>query len=131
MFWLQYISTLEIKPETAWPFIAVLVFIFLDWVTGLSTALVSGTFKSSKMRKGIGNKLGEIFAMVLIYVLSFFLPLLGIMNGNSINVLPLILASYIVIMEVGSMVENITKLSPKTGRKLKEMMDDIEGGIDE
>lgn len=112
--------------EMAYPFLAVLSFILLDMVTGFINSLITKSFQSSKMRKGIANKIGEIMAMVLIYALAYVAPMLGIMNGEAVHVLPMVLGVYIVIMEIGSVVENISELSPNTGNKLKEIMEEID-----
>ena len=73
-----------------------------DILTGLIHAFVSDTFKSSKMRAGLGKKAGEI-AIILI----------GLLFTYGMNLPEYILkgvALYIVFMEFMSVLENLNKL---------------------
>ena len=90
-------------------FIVSLVFIVLDILTGWTKALATGTTNSSIMRVGLYHKLGEVLAIGFGYVCELSFPYVGI----SISV-PLVesIATYIILMEVASIVENITKINP-------------------
>ena len=90
--------------------IIVLIFIAFDILTGWLKALSSGTTNSSIMRKGLFHKLGEIIAMIFGYVCQYSLPYLGV----TINIpFAVAIGTYIVIMEIASIIENIVKINPQ------------------
>lgn len=124
MWIINYLAQLNPSPEDAYPFLAVCAFVVLDVTSGFTVSLFTKSFRSDKMRKGIANKIGEIMAMVLIYAISVLLPLMGLVSPKALKVFPVMLGSYIVIMEIGSILENISKLSPKSADKIKSMMED-------
>lgn len=92
--------------------IAVIVasFIGADILTGLIASVRNGEYKSSVMRAGLWSKLGEAAAILLAVLCEWALPIIGV----SIQ-LPIFegVSGYICIMELGSCVENITKISPQ------------------
>lgn len=85
-------------------------FILCDIVTGLIGALKEHNFKSSIMREGLFHKLGEIFALMFSYGCEYSFPYLGI----EINI-PIVtsISVYLCLMEVGSVIENLTRISPE------------------
>lgn len=112
--------------------IVVTVFIAFDILTGWLKALYTGTFNSSIMREGLFHKLGELLALALGYACEFTFPLIN-MNVN----VPFAAAIsvYIVIMEVASIVENLSKMNPELAGILqkffaKEKIDpEAKGGV--
>ena len=102
--------------------VAVAIFIFIDVITGLMSAVKKGSFKSSVMRKGMISKIGEIVAIILFITIEKVLPLIGI----TINI-PLVQAItiYIVIMEIGSIIENIGKVNPQVASLCKNIFDEF------
>ena len=90
--------------------IIVLIFIAFDVLTGWLKALSNGTTNSSIMRKGLFHKLGEIIAMIFGYICQYSLPYLGV----TINIpFAVAIGTYIVIMEIASIIENIVKINPQ------------------
>ena len=89
--------------------IIVLVAIAADIVTGLIAALYKREFASSVMREGLFHKVGEVCAVALLYGMEWAQPIIGIDAG-----LPLFAAGcgYLVLMELGSIVENLSKFTP-------------------
>lgn len=89
--------------------IIVLVAIAADIVTGLIAALYKREFASSVMREGLFHKVGEVCAVALLYGVEYAQPIIGIETG-----LPLFAAGcgYLVLMEIGSIVENLSKFTP-------------------
>lgn len=86
-----------------------LLFILMDIIIGLVKALETKSFKSIKMREGLFHKLGEILCVVFGMVCEISFPVVGI------NVkLPIVstICIYIIIMETGSVVENLAAISP-------------------
>ena len=85
------------------------LFITMDVVVGLVKAISKATFKSLKMREGLFHKLGEILCVVFGIACEISFPLVGI------NIkLPIVstICIYIVLMETGSIVENLVVISP-------------------
>lgn len=91
-------------------FLVVLIFIALDILTGWTKALATGTTNSSIMRVGLYHKLGEILAVGVGYICEYSFPLVGISVA-----LPLVesICTYIILMELASVIENIMKINPQ------------------
>lgn len=104
----------QLQPEIRTGFI-VLIFISFDILFGLLQALTNQTFQSSVMRQGLFHKLGEILCYLFGVVCDATLPMINIL-------VPFSLASaitiYIVIMEIGSILENLSKISPVMAKYL-------------
>lgn len=84
--------------------------IVMDYVSGVGAAIYRGTLKSSKMRGGLWNKLGELGAILLACVVTAEGHYLGI--PYQIDLLVPAVLIWINIMEVTSILENLTLLNP-------------------
>lgn len=82
-----------------WVIILPLVMMAADVVTGWIQASINGTWDSTKMRKGLFRKSGEIMVILLSYVIHLAVSL-------PIDV-PAFFSIYIIIMEVLSVAENL------------------------
>lgn len=102
------------QPEIRSGFI-VLIFISFDILFGLMQALANQNFKSCVMRQGLFHKLGEILAYCFGVVCDTALPMVDIMVPFS---LAAAITIYIVVMEIGSILENISKISPELAKYL-------------
>lgn len=82
-----------------WVFLLPLVLMAADIVTGWIQASVNGTWDSTKMRKGLFRKSGELMIIVVACVIyeAIALPVDA----------PVFISAYIVIMEVLSVLENL------------------------
>lgn len=87
-----------------------LVLMCLDILLGLAGAVKDKNVQSSKMRQGLWHKAGSIGLIVLAYVLE-----LAVDHIDLGLVFPGVLAvcAYIIVMEVGSCLENIVVLNPE------------------
>lgn len=85
-------------------------FIAFDILTGLIGAIKNGTYKSTVMREGLFHKCGEMLAMIFSYGCEYAFPYIGI--DVSLPIAQSIYI-YIIVMEAGSIIENITKISPE------------------
>ena len=104
----------QLQPEIRTGFI-VLIFISFDILFGLLQALTNQTFQSSMMRQGLFQKLGEILCYLFGVVCDTALPLINILVPFSLaNAITI----YIVIMEIGSILENLSKVSPVMAKYL-------------
>lgn len=90
-----------------------LILIALDVIVGFSNAVAHGEVSSSKMRSGLWHKLGSMFLILVADVVDGSL-LGGVDLGFKSPVLVAV-CLYIALMEVTSVLENITKLNPELG----------------
>lgn len=83
--------------------------ILLDIITGLIKAFYTNTFKSTVMRQGLFHKTGELLAVGILYGAQIALPMIGV-DAH----LPLFPAGvgYCVLMELGSIIENLRAFTP-------------------
>ena len=93
--------------------VTVLIFILFDLVTGLLAALKNREFKSAVMREGLFHKIGELAVFALAILCDRLTPNIGV--DLPVNIATAV-ASYLVIMEIGSILENISKLSPEAAK---------------
>lgn len=96
--------------------------ILIDVITGLLQALKNGTYKSCVMREGLYHKLGELLAVGLGVFCDLGLPTIGVILPFKTTTM---ITAYLVIMEIGSIVENLGKLSPD----IASLLQDISGKI--
>lgn len=82
-----------------WIFLLPLVLIASDVVSGWIQATINSTWDSTKMRKGLFRKGGEMMVVVVAWVVGLALPM-------DINI-ALFASVYIVIMEALSVLENL------------------------
>ena len=84
-------------------------FIVLDFATGLIKAVATDKFKSSMMRQGLFHKVGEILCVALGILIQYAEGYWDL--GINLPVAAAI-CTYIVLMEIGSAVENIGAINP-------------------
>lgn len=98
-------------------FIGVLLFILFDFITGTIKAFKEGDWDSTKMREGLFNKATEIIAYALTVACQFYLPMVGVDISN----VPMaqVVSLYLMLMEIGSSLENIGAINPLVGEVLK------------
>ena len=89
--------------------IGVAVFIAADILSGLLKALYTKSFKSSVMRNGLFHKAGEFLVLGLLYLVEIESAAMGLDAG-----LPLFKTGcgYVVLMEIGSIIENLKIFTP-------------------
>ena len=85
-------------------------FIVLDMVTGLVKALKEKNYCSSVMREGLFHKFGSILCIVFAVLIDYAQGFIDL--GVTIPV-TLGVCTYIVLMEVGSIIENISAINPE------------------
>ena len=116
---MQYVIMMTI---VAWLAIA-------DFVTGMIKAYVTGTLQSSKMRKGGVNKVGELIVMTTACGLEAGIKALGKYYDTSKElaaitgtVTAVLVFSYIVIMEVISILENFAEINPESAGWITKLL---------
>lgn len=97
---------LEIDPTAVMIALALMV---LDVLLGLAGAVKNKDVQSSKMREGLWHKAGSVGLIVLAYVLDVAVDHvdLGVIFPGVV-----IVCAYIILMEVGSCLENLVVLNP-------------------
>lgn len=88
----------------------VLAFIGADFVTGLLQSIYTKTFKSCVMREGLMHKISEVFVVAFAIMVQYAAPYAGLDFGNG---LVTSVCVYIIVMEIGSIAENIRKVNPQ------------------
>ena len=103
--------------------ICVLAFILADILTGLIKSFYEKDFKSSVMRQGLFHKAGELMVLGLLYGVEYAAPMLGITFE-----LPTFRAGacYCILMEVGSILENIKPFTPAISSILRKDEDNAD-----
>lgn len=103
------------------PLIVALVFITFDVLTGWLKALITATANSSVMRTGLMRKVGELLAVIFGYVCQFCLPMIGVQVDVPFAGA---IATYIVLMETASVIENICAINPNLRDALSKVFAD-------
>lgn len=107
------------------PVFVVVVFIALDVVTGIAKAFATSGFDSSIMRQGFFHKLGEILAVALTLIADTGLPEIGVALDVQLSGMCCV---YLVLMEIGSIVENIGAINPDLAGPLNKIFVKLRGG---
>lgn len=97
----------EIDPTVV---VIALTLMGMDILLGLAGAVKDHDVQSSKMREGLWHKCGSIGLVVLAYVLEVAVDHvdLGVVFPGVI-----VVCAYIILMEVGSCLENLVVLNPE------------------
>ena len=103
------------------PLIVALIFITFDVLTGWLKALITATANSSIMRTGLMRKVGEILAVIFGYVCQYCLPMIGVHVDVPFAGA---IATYIVLMETASVIENICAINPNLRDALSKVFAD-------
>lgn len=99
--------------------------IILDLATGIAKSIHGGTFNSSVMREGLWHKLSEVIALIVAYFVQYMLPLVGIpYSVPAVSVVTI----YIVLMEVGSCLENLGEINPQLKEPLSKIFSQLKDG---
>lgn len=91
-------------------FLAVFVFIIMDYVTGTIKAIMHGNLSSTKMREGLGHK----FTYLCVFFIAWFIDFeMGHIDIGFDNTLTPIVTVGIVLIELSSVTENIGEINPE------------------
>lgn len=85
-------------------------FILLDFITGIVKAFKKKEFTSTVMREGLFHKAGSIMVVVFATLVDYAQGFLDL--GVSIPLTEAI-CGYIILMEVGSIIENVCVINPR------------------
>lgn len=107
-----------------WVLLLPLILMAADIITGWIQATINGTWDSTKMRKGLYRKSGELLIIVLAYVISIAIKLP--FDAASF------IGGYVIIMELISVCENLNQaglpvpawIVKRLGKVAKDMTED-------
>lgn len=91
-------------------YVLVGAFILLDFITGLVKAFKNKEYTSSLMREGLYHKAGSILVIVFASLVDYAQMYLDL--GVTVPV-TLSVCGYIVLMEIGSIIENVCLINPE------------------
>ena len=96
--------------EETWLSAAVLIFIIIDYITGVINAALKKSISSRKMREGLGHKATYIILLSVCYIID------TMQINTSLNLptklFPIV--SYgILLIELTSIIENICEINPE------------------
>lgn len=86
------------------------ILIAMDYISGIAAAASRGDLQSSKMREGLWHKLGEVGAILLAYLVAEEGHYIGL--PYQIDLLIPAVIIWLSVMEITSILENITILNP-------------------
>ena len=111
-----------------WLFLLPIIGIAVDIVTGWIQASVNGTWDSTKMRKGLYRKGGEILIVIFAYLVEQGIPALKELH------IARFISLYVVLMEILSVIENLDQAGVPVPAflhdRLKKIKDRADNGED-
>lgn len=107
--------------------IVALVFILFDIITGFIKAAAKHNIDSTILRQGLLHKLSEVIAIVFAFCCEYAVQYVEL----GVN-LPLVAAvcSYIILMEIISVIENIVEVNPDMGKFFQKYLHGIKEEVD-
>lgn len=90
--------------------LAVLVFVIMDYITGIIAAIMHKNLSSTKMREGLGNKFAYLCVFFIAWFIDFEMSHIDI--GFHSTLTPIVTVG-IVLIELSSIIENIGKINPE------------------
>jgi len=106
--------------------LVVMLFIILDFVTGIIKAATKSELSSTKMREGLMHKLSFILALLLGWLCEWSMPILGL--PDVCGTVYMGVGVYISCTEIVSILENLGDINPelKTGKFLSLFGENVE-----
>lgn len=107
--------------------IVTLVFIIFDILTGFLKAAANHNIDSTALRKGLLHKLSEVVAVVFAFLCEYAVNYISI----GVNI-PFVVAvcTYIVIMEITSIIENICEANPDMMKFFQKYLSKLKEGVE-
>lgn len=96
--------------EETWLSVAVLIFIIIDYITGVINAALKKSISSRKMREGLGHKATYIILLSVCYTIDTIQ--LNTELNLPTNLFPIVSCG-ILLIELTSIIENICEINPE------------------
>lgn len=97
-------------------------FIIFDIITGIIRAIYKGNLNSTKLRKGLFHKLSEVLAIAGAGLLEYGIQYINL--GVDVPILSAVV-SYICVMELVSILENLAAVNPSLGKLFKPYLEKL------
>lgn len=107
-----------------WLFLLPAIWIGFDIITGWIQASINGTWDSTKMRKGLYRKGGELLIVVIAFLTQQAIPVLQEIH------IARFMSLYIVLMETLSVIENLDQAGVAIPKFLHERLKKIKDRVD-
>lgn len=93
--------------SSLWQLLTPIIFSMSDVITGLIQAIINKNVDSTKMRNGLWHKLLIVLVVILSFVTDF---------AFGLNFVSKIICTYVVLMELFSILENLSKAGLDFGK---------------
>ena len=103
-------SIVQLAEPEVWAIGTALVLMVLDIIVGFAQSLITGSFSSSVMRIGLGHKFITICIMALSVILEAACSHVAGLPFSGVTIV--VVSGYVIVMEVGSILENAAKAYP-------------------
>lgn len=102
---------IRISDPQAWSMAIAAICMVIDVVSGLVKAFSTHSYKSVKMREGLTHKFTELTLIALAFVLELACEHIAGLPFSGVTVV--LTCTYVIIMEVGSVMENLVAAYPE------------------
>lgn len=104
-------SIIQLSEPEVWALGTAFATMLIDVVVGFSQSLITGSFSSSVMRIGLGHKFITICIMALSVILEAACSHVAGLPFSGVTTV--VVSGYVIVMEVGSILENAAKAYPE------------------
>ena len=104
-------SIIQLAEPEVWALGTAFATMLIDVVVGFSQSLITGSFSSSVMRIGLGHKFITICIMALSVILEAVCSHVAGLPFSGVTTV--VVSGYVIVMEVGSILENAAKAYPE------------------
>lgn len=104
-------SIIQLAEPEVWALGTAFATMLIDVVVGFSQSLITGSFSSSVMRVGLGHKFITICIMALSVILEAACSHVAGLPFSGVTTV--VVSGYVIVMEVGSILENAAKAYPE------------------
>lgn len=104
-------SIIQLAEPEVWALGTAFATMLIDVVVGFSQSLITGSFSPSVMRIGLGHKFITICIMALSVILEAACSHVAGLPFSGVTTV--VVSGYVIVMEVGSILENAAKAYPE------------------
>lgn len=104
-------SIIKLAEPEVWALGTAFLTMLIDVVVGFAQSLITGSFSSSVMRVGLGHKFITICIMALSVILEAACSHVAGLPFSGVTTV--VVSGYVIVMEVGSILENAAKAYPE------------------
>lgn len=104
-------SIIQLAEPEVWALGTAFLTMLIDVVVGFAQSLITGSFSSGVMRVGLGHKFITICIMALSVILEAACSHVAGLPFSGVTTV--VVSGYVIVMEVGSILENAAKAYPE------------------